>query len=397
MNITHDSLFRILLVQHAADFSGSTVSGHLIAAGMRQAGWNVHAVFGMDGPYQQQYRNLGCEVSTLPHQNWLHGGGLIRSTRRIAREWGRAAEFMRLMKQVEPDLVYVNSIVSLPAAVAARRLSIPCIWHIRELFSDVGGEIKAPLLGGKWLVQSLLKKLSCHQIAISQAVLENVLGISEVNGKVSIIPNAVEHDFFDNAISVDDARKELGLRMNVPLVGVPGTLRPVKGHFFFLEAAAALIRTIPNVLFALTGTGEPSYVKQLQEKVKECGLSSQIHFLGNVTRMPIFFRACDVICIPSISESFGRTAIEAFACGTPVVATAVGGMKETIEHGQNGYLVSYGNTAELTERLRVLLNNGLLRNRFSSAGREKALKQYSSASYWHAVNSLVKDRRKITK
>src|SRR5207248_4108745 len=121
-----------------------------------------------------------------------------------------------------------------------------------------------------------------------------------------------------------------------------GTLRPVKGHPFFLDAAAAAIKRIPDCRFVIAGTGEARYVEALKAQVAMLGLTAGVRFLGKVEQMPAFYRACDVVCVPSMSESFGRTVIEAFASLTPVVATAVGGMRETVEHGRTGLLVAYG-------------------------------------------------------
>ena len=64
--------------------------------------------------------------------------------------------------------------------------------------------------------------------------------------------------------------------------------------------------------------------------------ADRIHFVGWVEDMPAFYRACDMVCIPSRAEPFGRTAIEAFAVGTPVVATAVGGLQEIVEDERTG-------------------------------------------------------------
>ncbi len=147
------SLFRVLLVQHCAESTGSTVSGHLLAAGFRSKGWNVDVAFGFEGPYAAKYAELGCAVHVLPHKNWLRGGNVVQSARRISHEWLNARGFVRLIRQASPHLVYVNSLVSLAAAVAARKCDIPCIWHIRELFDDVGGEMRVPAFGGRRLVR----------------------------------------------------------------------------------------------------------------------------------------------------------------------------------------------------------------------------------------------------
>ena len=104
-----------------------------------------------------------------------------------------------------------------------------------------------------------------------------------------------------------------------------------------------------------------------------------------------FYRACDVICVPSQSESFGRTVIEAFASNVPVLATRVGGIPEIIDDGVNGLLVSYGDEHALTSRLRELLQNEPLRKQLSARAFEKAKREYHEATYKARICRVVEE------
>ena len=379
---------KVLLVQHCAALSGSTISGHLIARGMREAGSPVDVAFGFDGPCRALYEEIGCRTHVVPHKNWLRAKRWDRSLRCIAAERRRAREFERLIRQAQPDVVYVNSIVSLAAAVAAKRVGVPCMWHIRELFEDVGGEMQIPAFGGRRLVRRYLRRYADRLVAISHAVVENVIGDDR---DVTLIPNAVADEFFEFNLSRSEARATLRLPTEGRIVGVPGTLRPVKGHQFFLKAAAQVAVMHPNCRFAMTGDGPDAYHRQLLDEADDLGLAGRIDWLGTTQDMPAFYRACDLVCVPSASESFGRTAIEAFACGTPVIASAVGGLKETIEDGSNGLLVEYGNVAGLAGAMSRLLTDEELRERLSVAAREDAEERFSEGRYRAAINTIVHD------
>jgi len=378
---------RALFVQYSSQPSGSTVSGLLTVEGLLADGWEVHVAFSQPGPCTAQYEQAGCTIHLAEHGQWLAGGSRLRRVRRWGREVRFLGRFVRLMRRVRPEVVYVNTLQGVAAVAAARLLRIPSVWHIRELFDDVGGEMHAPL-GGKALARWAVARLPSRVVVISEAVAENVLG-GRKSPRVAVIPNAVGMRFFEEQRSAAECRAMFGLPPGVPLIGVPGTLRPVKGHEFFLAAARRVGETSPECRFALTGAGPTEYRARLEAQVAEARLHDRTHFLGPVADMPAFYRACDVVCVPSRSESFGRTVIEAFAVGTPVVATAVGGMRETVEHERTGLLVEYGDVAGLSAAVLRVLTDRALACRLASEARDKASKSYHKEVYQERVGRVV--------
>jgi glycosyltransferase involved in cell wall biosynthesis len=380
---------RVMLVQHASVLNGSTVSGRMVAQGFCEAGWHVDVVFGGEGPALAQYENLGCRAHVIPHKNWLRGGGLLSWSRRAFPEIMGSWSFARLMRQIQPNVVYVNSLVSLAAALAARRQRIPCVWHLRELFDDVGGEMRVPPVAGKSLVRQVIRHCASHVVVISRAVQENVVG-EAARPPVTIVPNAVDDAFFSRYTTQAESRKRLGLPENVTLIGVPGTLRPMKGHEFFIQAAAVFAERYPECRFAITGDGEHRFVEQLRAAVRQTGLSEKLTFLGNVSDMIAFYRACDIVCVPSRAEPFGRIVIEAFAVGVPVVATSVGGIRETIADGETGLLVEFGDVHGLARSLERLLDDAPLRGKLAGAAHADALSRFRAATYHDRINQVVR-------
>lgn len=379
---------RILFVQYSSNLSGSTISGFLVATGLLKQGWAVDAVFAFDGPHVQRYAQAGCTTHILKHRNWLRGGGLVQSSRQVWAEVQAARHFEVLIRQLEPDLVYVNTIVSLAAVLAARRTDVPCIWHIREMFDDIGGEMHAPMIGGKGLVRHLLKTIPKRVIAVSQAVAENIVG-SGWRAHTTLIPNAVGDAYFEAGPGKTACRRQLGLPEAGWVVGVPGSLRPVKGHAFFLKAAAEIAQRFPSCHFAITGGGRAGYRASLERLALEKGISEHVHFTGRLDEMATFYRACDVACVPSSAEPFGRTVIEALAMGTPVVGTAVGGIQETIANGETGLLVDYGDVSALVQAIEKILCNEELMLRLRHAGRRKAEVMYCKDVYQRQITTVI--------
>ncbi len=379
---------RCVFVQFTAKPSGSPISGLMVVDALHQAGYQVHAIFHQLGELAADYENRGCSIEHLPHAQWLAGGPWHRRLRRLLADIKASRLFVERFRHLRPQLVYVNNLTGLAAVLAARRLRIPCVWHLRELMDDVEGEMHAPWPGGKWLVRQLVRRLPSHIVAISRAVAENVVGCAD-GPRLTILPNAVGDEFFDCPLSRAEARARLGLPQQVPLVGVPGTLRPVKGHRFFLEAFASVAQAIPGSMAAITGDGEPRYRAELAELVQQRGLAGRVLFLGTVDDMPAFYRACDVICVPSRSEPFGRAAVEAMAAGTPVVATAVGGLAETIQPGVTGALVAYGDTSGLAQQLQFHLHNGGTSDDNGRRAEDMARSVYAAHTYQARIAEVL--------
>jgi glycosyltransferase involved in cell wall biosynthesis len=378
---------RLLLVQHSAGRDGSAFSGLLLADGLREAGWDVHVVFGHRGPMAAVYGEHGHTTHMAPHKNWLRRDHLLRFLKDGLVEYRGARALRRIVEELRPDVVYVNSVVSLAGALAARRAGVPFVWHLRELFADVGGEMHAPEVL-KPLVRHVIVRLADRLVAPSRVIAENLLGPRAEC--VTVAPNAAEARFFEETRTPAEARRSLGLPEAELLVGVPGTLRPVKGHAFFFDAVPPLVEAFPSLCLAVTGDGSEAYVHEIRTRVQSLGLSDRTRFLGSVTDMPAFYRACDVVCVSSRSESFGRTVIEAMAVGTPVVATAVGGIREIVRDGETGLLVPYGDRAALTEAIHQMLLRPELREKVARAAREDARGRFHERKYQRTILDIVK-------
>ena len=204
--------------------------------------------------------------------------------------------------------------------------------------------------------------------------------------RVSVVPCGVDTDAFRPA-DRDRARRQLGLPAKVPVVLFVGRIEPLKGIDVLLRAVSHLDGRF-HVL-VIGGDGKDLARRgELAMLARDLGLDGKVSFLDAVPHedLPLYYNAADVCVVPSYYESFGLVAVEAMACGVPVVASRVGGLRETVRDGQTGYLVPWLCPEPFAERVELLLNNESLRR---SLGREAraAAERYR----WSEVAARVED------
>jgi len=165
---------------------------------------------------------------------------------------------------------------------------------------------------------------------------------------VSVVSPGVDLYSFTAGNGRAAARAAIGLPADAHVLAFVGRIQPHKGPEVLIRAVAEMLSHSPHLRSKLivlivggasgAGSGE---VERLKDLTSWLGISDVVRYSLPVSReeLPQWYRAADLVCVPSYSESFGLVALEAQACGTPVVATAIGGLRTAIADGISGVLV----------------------------------------------------------
>ena len=179
-------------------------------------------------------------------------------------------------------------------------------------------------------------------------------------GRIEIIAPGVEHAFFAPG-DQRGARRALELPIDVPVLLFVGRIQPLKGPDVAVRALAALGRRDALLLIVggASGADGDGEVARLHSLIAELGVADQVRFVAPQPHhiLSTYYRAADAIVVPSRSESFGLVALEAAACGVPVVASAVGGLLTLVDHGDTGYLVEDRDPDIFARHLREIIDN----------------------------------------
>lgn len=340
--------------------AGTEIATYNIATHLAKIGHEVHVITRID---------KGLSKESLENGFYIHRVRVVN--RRILESASFFINTFRILRKVKPDLVHVQSILLvLHGFLAKLFLRKPYLVYGR------GTDI---YLASKF--DRLLYKLT---LSSADAVIAQTnhmkSAIQEFYHKdIFVIPNGVDIDRFSR-LSRGKARIELNIKGDEKILLFVGGLRPVKGVRYLIESMSIIKQEYENIRLLIVGEGEER--QTLEGLAARLDLTECISFLGQITNdaIPGYMIASDILILPSLSEGFPVTILEAMAAGLPIVTTRVKGMPEIVRDGENGFLVEPKNPGQIGEKVLLLLENDDLRRRISGNNREKA-KRYS----WESV------------
>jgi glycosyltransferase involved in cell wall biosynthesis len=327
--------------------AGTEIATYHMAEHLAQRGHEVHVITSLDEGLPEKSCEKGFHIHRLP-----------RVRIRFAGAFAFWIDIIRISRKIKPDIVHAQSFGSgMPAFLSNRLLKIPYVIYGR------GSDVYLPGWFTKLTAKGILKNASTV-IALTEHMKDAMQAI--YSRDVVVVPNGINL----NENTEGEAEGENpGKR-----VLFVGRLHPVKGAQYLLGAMKIIHQKLPEAKLVLVGDGEER--EHLETLTDNLGIRECVEFAGRVPheRVQDYMNQAEVFVLPSLSEGFPVTILEAMACGLPVVATRVGGIPDIIEDGINGYLVGTMNQEQIAEALLKLLQDEQLRNNISDSNRETAEK-----------------------
>jgi D-inositol-3-phosphate glycosyltransferase len=266
---------------------------------------------------------------------------------------GLSQEFSRIMRTENYDVIHSHYWLSGKVAMpAAKELGIPLVHTMHTMarvknLNLAEGETPEPMIR----VQGETQVVAAANALIANTDAEGASLVSLYDACpdiVHVVSPGVDLFTFTPGESRHAARATVGLPQDALVVSFVGRIQPHKGPEVLIRATSELVKHSPllrhklivNVVGGASGANTEE-VDRLKELSTWLGIDDVVRFAPPVPRadLPQWYRAADLVIVPSYSESFGLVALEAQACGTPVVATAVGGLRTAVADGISGVLV----------------------------------------------------------
>jgi glycosyltransferase involved in cell wall biosynthesis len=247
----------------------------------------------------------------------------------------------RLVERYRPDVVCATGYKA--DLLAAWTSGTPSVATLRGWTAQ-----DAKVRFFEWLDRRTLRRHD-SVIVVSNTLRDAALRAGVAPQRVFWVPNAIDPEQLPEPRKREDLCREIGADPGRPLVGAVGRLSPEKGHRVLVEAFWLLQRRLPGSRLAIAGDG-PEEVS-LRRQVATLGLSDHVTFLGLRADGQQLIGALDAMVLPSFTEGMPNVLLEAFAYGTPVVATRVGAVPDMVAEARSGWLVPAGDAAALAAAL----------------------------------------------
>jgi len=306
-------------------------------------------------------------------------------------------------KSLHYELIHSHYWLSGLAALELQSMwNIPVIHMFHTLAVMKNRVAQAPdevASSGRMEAEKRLLRDADRIIVATQAEVAQIQWLYRENtDRVEVIPPGVDTSRF-YPISVDEAKEVIGLPADMKVILYVGRIEPLKGIDTLMRAVSAMKESgvydrFPFCVAIIGGELKDEGValsremKRLTSLRESEGVGENVNFLGSRDQdtLQYYYSAAEVVVVPSHYESFGLVALEAMACGTPVVASETGGLAFLVQDGETGFHVPAGDSDSLAQRLSELLENDELRVRL---GRQAA--DYAKQYDWTLITDQMLD------
>ncbi|PKR79649.1 hypothetical protein CW751_13850 [Brumimicrobium salinarum] len=288
----------------------------------------------------------------------------------------------QILKEIQPDIVHTHaSKAGFLGRAAAISLNIPVVVHTfhGHVFHSYFGKAKTQLFKS---IERYLARKTSGIIAISELQKQELCEVHRIapKSKTKVIPLGFDLEkFTQNKVQKrKETRAQYNLKDDEIAIAIIGRLAPVKDHDYFLDVISEVLKQTPAKLKVFI-VGDGSEKEHIQKRVEEINehYPEAVIMTSWILDIATFNQGMDIICLTSKNEGTPVSIIEAQAAGLPVISTDVGGVRDILEDGKAGFVIKRENFETYIKKLRLLIENQALREKFSTLGAQSTINKFS--------------------
>lgn len=299
-----------------------------------------------------------------------------------------------MLRRERPDIVHTHTAkAGALGRLAALFAGVPIKVHTfhGHIFDGYFSPFKAKVF---LLLEKFLAFFTDRIIIVSKHVKDEIVKELKITTeeKCAVIPLGLELGKFISCDKLKNTfRKQINVGADTLLVGIVGRLVPIKNHKMFLSAAIKVREALrgKNIKFVIVGDGELK--DDLKRYAFDIGVSADVIFTGWIENLAPVYADLDIVVLTSLNEGTPVSLIEAMAAGLPAVATDVGGVKDIIEDGANGFLVDKNDISGLCDKILSLIFDKDARKNMGSAGRDFVRQRFSKERLIRDIERFYED------
>lgn len=367
-----------LFVIHYPIFGGPHNQAVQLNGPLIERDWHTHVVIPDEpGNAFQRLSEGGVETLQMPLHRVRAKFNIKLQASFVMGFWREVRAIRQILRERQIDLVLIGGLVNPHAAVAAYLEDVPIVWQIIDT--------RPPMILRRVLMP-FVRRLADVVLCTGTIVAELHPGASKLRDRLIPFFHPVDtRNFRPDPSRRLVARKQLGVPEDGLLIGTVGNLNPQKGHEYLLRAASLTQqrgkKLFVRILGAVTLT-HTRYAAKLRKEAVTLGLieGEQLQFVDPGNQVAQLLPAFDIFLMSSVprSEGIPTAILEAMACGLPVIATDVGGVREVVEEEKTGFVVRPLDSEALASALIRLIEDPDLRLRLGKYARERALERYDA-------------------
>ncbi len=299
--------------------------------------------------------------------------------------------FLKLLKlifKIKPHIVHTHQAkAGLLGRLAGIVAGVPVRIHtfhghvFHSYFSK--WKTKAFIILERWLAKH------SHLIAISPSQKKELEYFLKNPPSLTMLPLALPLKHLHEKTKTRTLRQELNIAQETVLIGIVGRIAPIKNHHFFLNVVEKISSLNSQVKFLIIGDGENR--PEIKDKIKEKNLQKNIIILGWRNDLQNIYSSLDIVVLTSLNEGTPVSLIEALAAGKPVISTNVGGVSDIVQNHKNGFLIDHFDLDEFVSKLRVLIEDKILREKMGQSTQQEILNRYDEEKIREQMSDFYKN------